>query len=319
MSRIPHKTAEINVIPGDVTPAHATMLAGELQANTVEQDMISMAMQDIGSLRALDFIRKISGRAQVEIYLRQVKTKAYKSVSYTNAEGETEKFPDIDTFCSAYLGESGRSLRSKAVNYHLLGAELFEVSERLGFKGKDYAALKALPAEDQEVIKQAMDPEVGRDQLIDLMQELAARHASEKAALSAKATEALETAASRDDVIGAKQAQISKLEVNLASAKRRQANFTDEEKCAYECAPLHDTISDAMVALAQMEVEVARLTSQVGGELVRTECEHALAMIAQRAIEISEIYRMPLDKDALLGDYAALELRAAGLSPEALQ
>lgn len=229
MSRIPHKTAEINVILGDTTPAHTGMLAGELQANAIEQDMISMAMQDIGSLRALDFIRKISGRAQVEIYLRQVKTKAYKAVSYTNAEGQTEKFPDIDTFCAVYLGESGRNLRNKASNYHLLGAELFEVSERLGFKGKDYTALKALSADDQEVIKQAMSPDADRGQVLDLLQEMAMRHASEKAALTAKAKEAEETTEARDTLLKNKQARLDDLEEQNHKLKRRVETTTPDE------------------------------------------------------------------------------------------
>lgn len=229
MSRTPHKTAEISVIPGDATPAHAIILTGELQANAVEQDMISMAMQDIGSMRALDFIGKISARASVEIYLRQKKTKAYRAINHLNADGKTEKISDLDTFCELYLGKTARTIRDQAANYHLLGPDLFEVSERLGFRGKDYTALKALPADDQEVIKQAMSPEADRDQVIDLLQEMAARHASEKAALTAEATEAKETAEARDQVVKSKEAKITTLEEANHKLKRRIEKMTPDE------------------------------------------------------------------------------------------
>lgn len=227
MSRKPYDPIEPEVLPGAV-PGHAITLAEEAAVKEAEQDMISMAMQDIGSLRAFEFIRKISGRAQVEIYLRQVKTKAYKAVSYTNAEGQTEKFPDIDTFCTVYLGESGRNLRNKASNYHLLGAELFEVSERLGFKGRDYTALKALPADDQDAIKAAMATG-DRDQILDLMQELAVRHASEKAELTAKAAEAECTAEARSEVIAAKETTINALEEANHKLRRRVETATPDE------------------------------------------------------------------------------------------
>lgn len=324
MSRKPHQPAELGDTAGPMPAGHAITIAHEQEAKQIEQDMLSLAMQDVGSLRALDFIRKISGRAQVEIYLRQVKTRAYKAVSYTNAEGKTEKFPDIDTFCAVYLGESGRNLRNKAANYHLLGAELFEVSERLGFKGKDYSALKALPADDQEVIKQAMSPEADRDQVIDLLQEMAARHASEKAALTAKATEAEETAEARSEVIARKETRINEQEETIHKLKRRQSTFTDEEKCAYECAPLHDAINESMVALLKMATEVKRLVEEVGGELVTEECFHAVLLPIKRALEIAAHNGLHIDLATLFDEQLdapleSLQARAAGLTPGALQ
>lgn len=224
MPRKPHTTAEIHAEPGQLPESHAVTLAEHAELKALEQDQFAMAMQDIGALRALDFIRKISGRAQVEIYLKQKKTKAYMSVP----NGTGGNFSSLDEFCEAYLGETGRSIRNKVANYHLLGPELFEVSERLGFKGKDYTVLKALPAEDQEVIKQAMQSD-DRDQVIDLLQEMAARHASEKGALIAEATEAKETAEARDQVVKAKEAKITQQEETIHKLKRRIETATPDQ------------------------------------------------------------------------------------------
>lgn len=319
MSRTPHKTPEIHAEPGPLPASHAITLAGEQETKDLESEMSFVAAKIVGRVETALFYETISQKVIVESYLELKKNKAFMALTYRDADGKAKRISSLHEFCEHVFKKSHRRVQQLVDNYHAIGADLFEQAEQIGFRQQDYRTLKALPADDQESIRQAMQHEAGRAEIIDLLQEMAMRHASEKAALQAKAREAEDTSAARDDVIKRKESKISELEVRAASAERRQADFSDVEKRDYECAPLHDTITDAMVALAKMEVEVARLTSQVGGELVRTECEHALAMIAQRAIEISETYYMPLNKDALLGDYEALELRAAGLTPEALQ
>lgn len=224
MSRKPHDPLEPEVLPGAV-PGHAITLAEETAIKQIEQDQFALAMQDIGSMRALDFVRQMSSRVQVEIYLRQKKTKAYMSVPHPGGG----HFSSLDDFCEAYLGESGRNIRRKVDNYHLLGSELLEVSERLGFKGKDYTILKALPADDQELIKQAMSQEADRDQVIDLLQEMAVRHASEKAALTAQAKEAEETAEARSEVIARKESRINEQEETIHKLKRRIETATPDQ------------------------------------------------------------------------------------------
>lgn len=319
MSRKPHDPLDPEVLPGAV-PGHDITLREEAEVKQIEQDQFSAAMQDIGALRALDFVRKISSMAQVEIYIRQKKTRAYTFVP----DGSAGHFSSLDDFCEAYLGESGRNIRRKVDNYHLLGPALFEASERLGFKGKDYAALKALPADDQEVIKQAIETD-DRDTILSLMQELAAKHQSEKAALQAEAKEARETAAARDDVIKAKEDTISKLELRATTAERRKANFTDIEEAGYEAAPLHQAVAETIVGLKKIEREVARLTQEVGGELVLEECYTAVLVAAKRALAINEAYRLGIENAAVLGELSedereALEFRAMGVArPEATQ
>lgn len=319
MSRTPHKPATTLPDPGTAAEAHAMTISADQQAHDIEREAAFHAAKIVGRVETALFYETISQKVVVESYLELKKNNAFMAITYRDADGNVKRISCLHEFCERVFKKTYRRVQQLVDNYHTIGADLFDAAEQIGFRQKDYQALKALPAADQAIIKQAMAEETDRDQVIGLLQEMAVSHASEKAALTAKAKEAEDTAADRDRVIGSKQDQISALEVRLASAERRQSAFTDDETRDYECAPLHETINDAMLALAKMEVEVARLTSDVGGELVRTECEHALALIAQRAIEISETYRMPLNRDSLLGDYSALELRAAGLSPEALQ
>lgn len=324
MPRKPHQPAELGDTAGPMPEAHAITLAEEQAAKDIESEMAFEASRALGQIEAFQFTRQIAGFAQVQAFLKLKENKAYRALTIKDADGKARRVAHLDEFCDHFLGRSARRMQEMASNYHLLGADLYETAERIGFRTQDYRALKALPAEDQEVIKQAMSPEADRDQVLDLLQEMAVRHASEKAALTATATEAEETAEARSEVIAKKESMINALQESNSKLKRRQATFTDEEKCAYECAPLHDAINESMVALLKMATEVKRLVEEVGGELVTEECFHAVLLPIKRALEIAAHNGLHIDLATLFDEQldAPLEniqARAAGLTPGALQ
>ena len=211
-----------------------------------------------------------------------------------------------------------------ATDYHLLGGDLYEAAERIGFRNQDYRALKALPADDQEIIKQAMQAG-DHDTVIGLLHDMALSHASEKAALQGEATEAKETAEARDQVIRAKEETISKLELRATTAERRKANFTDLEEAGYECGPLHEAVGATIVGLKKIEREVARLMHEVGGDIVMEECVTAVLVAARRAVQINREYQLGIPDATMLDiidedERQATEFRALGMAqPKALQ
>ena len=318
MARKPHTPETPEVEPGDV-PGNAITLSEEASIRNDDAERAFDAARALGQIEAARFSAQCAEKVMVEVFIKLKENKAYRAVMITDDSGNRRRCADLEEFCEHHLGSSYSKLKELTANYNLLGADLFEQAERLGFRRNDYRALKALPAEDQDVIKQAMQPESGRDQIIDLLQEMAARHASEKAALTAQAKEAEDTAEARSEVISAKESKINALEEANHLLKRKKANFTDIEQRDYECAPLHDTINETMLALAKMEREVARLTQEVGGELIEEEVFHAVLLAVKRALEINDKYRLNIDQQSLFIDVSGLELRAAGLNPEALQ
>jgi hypothetical protein len=229
MSRLPHPTAPVEVVPGEIPAAHELMLAEEAAVRADDAELAFVAARAVGRMEALEFSATVADRARVEVYLELKQNKAYRALSFKDSDGNRRRVADLDEFCEHFLGKSGRRIREMAAHYHLLGSDLYEVSERIGFRNQDYRALKALPADDQEAIKQAMSPEVDRDQILDLMQELAVRHASEKAELTAQAREATETAAARDAIVKAKQMQIDRQDEELHKARHRLASQTPDE------------------------------------------------------------------------------------------
>ncbi len=228
MSRKNHPPAEIHAEPGSLPAAHAITLAEERQTNDLEREAAFEAARLIGNIEAARFSALCAEKVIVETFLKLKKNKAYRAIEVRDAAGNLRRCADLEEFCERFLGASYRKVKELTDNYHLVGADLFEQAERMGFKRNDYRALKALPADDQEAIKAAMQTD-DRDQILDLMQELAARHASEKAALKAQTTEAEETAEARSEVIAAKEAKINALEESNHKLKRRVETATPDE------------------------------------------------------------------------------------------
>lgn len=323
MPRTPHQPAELGDTAGPMPAGHAITVAGEQETADIERVAAFEAARLLGNIEAARFSALCAEKVIVETFLKLKQNKAYRAIEVRDTDGNLRRCADLEEFCERFLGASYRKVKELADNYHLVGAELFEQAERLGFKRNDYRALKALPADDQAAIKAAMQTD-DRDQILDLMQELAARHASEKAALTAQAKEATETAEARSDVIAKKESMINALQESNSKLKRRQATLTDEEKRDYECAPLHDAINESMVALLKMATEVKRLVEEVGGELVTEECFHAVLLPIKRALEIAahnglHINLATLFDEQLDAPLESLQARAAGLTPEVLQ
>lgn len=229
MPRTPHKPAPTLPEPETVAAAHALTLAEERAAEDLESEMAFVAAKIAGRIEAGQFYEKISQKLMVESFLELKKNKAYRAITYRDADGNAKRVSDLSEFCERFLRMSARRMQQIVDNYHTIGSELFETAEQIGFRQKDYNAMKALPADDQAIIKQAMADDTDRDQLLDLLQELATRHASEKAALTAEAAEARETAEARDELVRGKTALVDKLHEENARLKRRVAAATPDE------------------------------------------------------------------------------------------
>lgn len=228
MARKPHTPAEPTAATGPAPDAHALTRADEAEIVATEAEMAFEAAESIGITKMALFTRSVADKVIVETFLKLRKNKAYRALTIRGDDGKPRRVADLEEFCERYLGRSARRVQELAQQYQMLGGELFEAAERIGFRNQDYRALKALPEDDQAVIKQAIEAE-DRDTVLSLMQELAAKHQAEKAALQAEAAEAQETAEARDQVVKAKEAKITRLEEANNKLKRRVAKATPDE------------------------------------------------------------------------------------------
>jgi G:T/U-mismatch repair DNA glycosylase len=168
----------------------------------------------LGRIETAQFYETISEKLIAETAINLREGKKYKGLPYKDENGNVKHVSHFDEFCQAFLGKSYRRVHQLVEYYNALGPDLYEQAEKLGFRQKDYNALKALPADDRQLIAQAIEAE-SLDSALDLMQQLAAKHQREKSALETETAELKKSIASKDAVIQKKIEFQNELEQEL--------------------------------------------------------------------------------------------------------
>jgi hypothetical protein len=137
-------------------------------------------LRDLGRLDFAEFTRRVADVAMAQIFENVRSSKAYIGLPYINEVGEYAIIADLEQFCEVKLGKSYRRCLDLAQNLRTLGPELYEQSERLGLRNVDYKALRALPADEQALVKRAVEEAKSRDEVLGILQELAAKHQRER-------------------------------------------------------------------------------------------------------------------------------------------
>lgn len=281
------------------SPAQAPeLLPAAVQRMQAAQDVaLSMAEQEamiklgrqIGQIEVATFFGNISDGVMLSAYENIKKSKAWaKLVSQKTGN----HFQNLDAFCQEKLGYSARRLAQVTGNRELIGQETFAQAEALGLRQVDYNAIKTLPAPDQELIRRAVEDAQSRDEVLDLLQELAGRHAKEKENLTKEASEARQEKAAVEKVLEYKNKQIDSLQ--LVQVLPRDEQRLEIEKTAtnfaFECqATLRGRLRQAFIALSNAtdgpskDVFMAGLLGGVQAELAALREEFNLPDVSSAA------------------------------------
>ena len=231
------------VAPADmpeILPAvEARIVAAQDQAlSTTETEELLALGKTVGQLEMATFFGNISDAAVLAAYENIKKSKAWSILR--GADGKP--FPSLDAFCQAKLGYTERRMRQVIGNRTVIGQEAFEQAERIGLRQVDYNAIKALPAPDQELVRRAVEESKSRDEVLDLLQELAARHGQEKQALTKQVDELKAEADATSQLLADKNKALDKAK----AAARRIANAPLEEQVAEELAEVNKRFHGAL-------------------------------------------------------------------------
>lgn len=319
MSRTPTKTQEpvTDVVLNDNAVANIEKAQDAVTRLDQEADEILAAGVDLGRLEALDFVAVTANTAMLAIFENVKKSKAWRFVRNTQ-NGRNGQFESLEEFCEVKLGKSYKRLRTLAAQKNLIGQDAYEQAERLGLRDIDYNAIKALPAPDQELMRRAVEEAQSRDEVLDLLQELAARHAKEKEA-SAKEIAQLKV---DNQVIGEKyereEQRADKAEKALRSGgpqtrslEERVADFSDTVNLQQEAAMDALLVMDQQIkALDTWYMEY--LTQQPGyepGDRVEMPVE-VLALVQKLSGNVNRIASSVGGLQHLIGTTFGHELEA---------
>ena len=229
-------------LPAILPDVEARIVAAQDQAlSATETNEVFAAGVDIGRLEALDFVATIATSALLSIFENVKKSKGWRLMRDPRS-GDGRHFASLDEFCEIKLGKSYRRFRELAANRVVIGQEVFEQAERIGLRQVDYNAIKALPAPDQELVRRAVEESKSRDEVLDLLQELAARHGQEKQALTKQVDELKAEADATSQLLADKNKALDKAK----AAARRIANAPLEEQVAEELAEVNKRFHGAL-------------------------------------------------------------------------
>ncbi len=144
----------------------------------------------LGQMETASFFSNICDEVLLSSFENAKKSKAWRLLK----DDKNQIFESFDEFCRQRFGYSYARLQQVSGNRNVIGQDAFEQAERLGLRQRDYNAIKALPAPDQELVRRAVEESTTREQVLDLLQELAARHAKEREALQAENQQAKQDA-----------------------------------------------------------------------------------------------------------------------------
>lgn len=277
-------TASENRLPDLVADAGTQMLQTVSTVNDIEKEEMLAAGIELGRLEAMTFITTIGESASVAIYENVKKSKAWKIAKHSDGRN----FDSLDDFCRVKLGKSYNRLQELASNRKLIGQEAFEQAERLGLRQVDYNAIKGLPAPEQELIRRAVEEASTRDDVLGVLQELAARHAKEREQLTAQVEEAAADLEAKDRVLADKAELIQKLEEQTARKFKpragSEAKTLDEQNLLDE---LDKATMEANITLRKLFLAADTAMSGTHRESIQERASQAVQYTAQLLAEIS--------------------------------
>lgn len=197
----------------------AVMLAQNTALSAAETDEVLAAGIDLGRIEAMNFIATVASASLLVFYENVKKSKAWRLLR-NPLSSNGSNFESLDEFCHVKLGKTYSRMQHLVSNRNLIGVEAFEQAERLGLRQVDYNAIKALPAPDQELVRRAVEDAQSRDEVLELLQELAARHAKEKETLQAELENERQERAADQQVSDKKSQRIDALERKLVAIER---------------------------------------------------------------------------------------------------
>jgi L-fucose isomerase-like protein len=252
----------------------------------------------------------------IQVFQKVKKKKAYKNIPIIDENGKVRPSQNLDEFCKVKLGKSYRRLQELSGNMEMLGTDLYESAERIGFRAKDYRALKALPPEEQEVVKTALASD-SKDEVVDILQDMAARHQAEKEAAKKEVDDLTADLDARGKLLKDKAEKLEQTEEELYRLKSLPKDANLELKLAREeeaTNELNKAFVTALGAFNEMLMQVDAITENedvsnhtkaYGFDQVRAFCIDVQAALGN--------YGIPVDFEEMVNPAWMREEAKAGL------
>ena len=186
-----------------------------LAAKAMTQDK-AQAYELVGMIKAFGFAKKLVTVTEMKILQEIKETKRYKDLALSTPNGESVTVTTFTQFCEC-LGMSYEKVNQDLQNLAVLGEDFLETSQRLGLGYREMRKLRQLPEEARaEIIDADYSEATDKEELLEKIEDLTAKHAKEKEALQAQLKRKSEDYEAQAKVLANKNERINKLDMELA-------------------------------------------------------------------------------------------------------
>ena len=203
--------------------------ATAMSANHMTQDK-AQAYEMLGMVKMRDFTRKLVTVSHIKVLAEFKETKKYKGLDIQDTKGNWLHVTKWEDFCNA-LGYSREKIDMDILNLSAFGEDFLETSQRLGLGYREMRKLRQLPEEARaEIVEADYSEATDKEDLIEKIEDLTAKHAKEKEALQAQLKRKSDDYEAQAKMIAAKNDRINHLDLELAKKTKAIETQTPEQR-----------------------------------------------------------------------------------------
>lgn len=249
---------------------------------TINVDQFEVARL-LGQSQYAELIEKFGRVSKIKIYAYLKETKKYKGLSIVGIDGELLTVSTWQEFCQTQ-GKSHQHIDEEIRNLSIFGEDFLETAKRMGISYRDLRKLRKLPDAEREVIinGEAVQAE-DKDSLIDLIEEMSAKHVKTKQELQKQIDELKADNTAKDNVLSTKNKKIDELDTKLSLRQQPdQKHIVEQELETHINKELAQISSSILTAISQFNAAVITLKQQATDSV-----PHLLPRIEQ---DVSYVY-----------------------------
>lgn len=288
----------------------AVVLSGEETAQEVA------AVDDLAQLQAgygqeRDLLNQLLGQAQMaDAFARFSVTVTTSKLAFVKERklyqqlkggksGDGHQFSGTwEEFCGL-LGRSREQVDEDIRNLNAMGAEALESMSKMGIGYRELRQYRKLP-EDQKQALIEVAKAGDKEGFVELAEEIIAKHAKEKEALTAEVEETKATLEAKDRVLQTRAERIGELEEQVAGKFKplphSEARTAQEQALLQE---LEEGTNSAFLAMHRtFKAADAALSDSGGREAIQQRARQAIEFMAQQLADMAEEFGIAVDLEA---------------------
>lgn len=247
----------------ETTAAEKALVAAAVSAEQIEMNQLLGRLQATQAIAAM-----LDGLSLAQI--AQIKEgKRYKHLAGQTIviDGVEIRLDTWEGFCAA-IGSGRRGIEEKLQNLRLLGEEALDKATALGMTTRELRKLRQLDAADQKVVIGEIEVAAGdKEAIIDLITDMSAKHAKDKAALEKRLHDQEADAKATERVLQDKDKRIAELQKQVITQETRTMDEQAQDavfaahSAQLRCLQPLPGLEDAIAAVLALEDSTLTLTA----------------------------------------------------------